>query len=194
MNHTELLHAELVRARQHDLMAEADRWRNLTIAAQHAGLIHTKHESNVSRLGFPAALIMLGVLLTVLIVAVPASAHEIDLGNDGVDWDCESFPEKNAADGYFAHDGGSADRNIDNLDPDGDGVPCNELPQDPGDDVPRSGNDNAENGSGAVTALPDTGTGRANADSDPVGPMALVVVVATIGGAVACERRRRSIG
>lgn len=47
-----------------------------------------------------------------------------DFGEDGIDRNCADFPELNAAQGYFESDGGSADRNIDNLDFDGDGNAC----------------------------------------------------------------------
>lgn len=190
MNHTELVQTELVRARRHDLLTAAERSRALNTATLHAPMVRRERVSNVSRLRFQAAVVVVGILLTLLIVAVPARAQAIDLGNDGIDLSCDAFPERNAADGYFAHHGRSADRNVDNLDPDGDGVPCNEATEEPRVDGPNPVNDSAGNDSGPVTTLPDTGAGRASADSDPAGPMALVAIMATIGGAVAFEWRR----
>jgi quercetin dioxygenase-like cupin family protein len=49
---------------------------------------------------------------------------EADLGNDGVDMNCGDFGELNAAQLYFTGDGGSADRNVDNMDADRDGAAC----------------------------------------------------------------------
>ena len=80
-------------------------------------------------------------LCTLLVVAVPAGAQDVDLGNDGIDMNCEDFAEFNAVNGYFLQDGGSVERNVDNLDPNGDGIPCNEVPDDTGDDGPDLGND-----------------------------------------------------
>ncbi len=75
-------------------------------------------------------LVVLIALAALLFTVGPAGAQEIDLGNDGIDLDCEDFPERNAAEGYFAYDGGSADRNVDGLDTNGDGIPCNEADYD----------------------------------------------------------------
>jgi hypothetical protein len=49
---------------------------------------------------------------------------EADLGNDGVDMNCADFGELNAAQLYFEGDGGSAERNVDNMDADRDGSAC----------------------------------------------------------------------
>jgi Cu/Zn superoxide dismutase len=76
-----------------------------------------------------------------LVLALPlalgsAAVAQLDLGNDGVDQDCADFFELNAAQAYFNTDGGSAERNVDNLDPTGEGRAC-EAPdqqiEDPGD-------------------------------------------------------------
>ena len=79
-------------------------------------------------------LLILMTLVSLLLVAIPASAQVTDLGNDGMDMDCDDFPERNAVEGYFATDGGSAERNVDDLDPDADGIPCNEAIDDGTDD------------------------------------------------------------
>ena len=69
-------------------------------------------------------------LSVLLLAALPTDARQgADLGNDGVDMDCADFGELNAARAYFATDGGSAARNVDNLDADRDGLAC-----EPGDD------------------------------------------------------------
>lgn len=93
-------------------------------------------------------LLMIVTLCTLLLFAVSASAQAVDLGNDGTDMSCEGFPEFNAANGYFLHDGGSAERNVDNVDPDGDGIPCNEMPDNADNDgasvSPGLGNDGVD--------------------------------------------------
>lgn len=66
----------------------------------------------------------------VYLVYVRTDAGGPDLGNDGVDYDCGDFPELNAAQGYFAGDGGSAARNVDDLDGNRNGAAC-ELGDDP---------------------------------------------------------------
>ena len=95
----------------------------------------------------PSRFVLVIVTLCTLLLAVaPASAQTGDLGNDGRDMNCEDFPEFNAANGYFLHDGGSAERNVDNLDPDGDGIPCNEVPDNADDDGASNGPDLGNDG------------------------------------------------
>lgn len=85
---------------------------------------------------------------------------QTDLGNDGVDMNCADFPELNAAQGYFLSDGGSADRNVDNLDFDGDGNAC-----ETGDERVLAGRDtdeqtdDGEDENGETGTLPNTGAG-----------------------------------
>jgi hypothetical protein len=132
-----------------------------------------------------------------------APAEDPDLGNDGVDMDCDDFPERNAAEGYFAHDGGSAERNVDGLDPDGDGIPCNEAVYD-GSDGGSDGQDGADQGSdvdapadpvsdaGApVVQLPVTGTGSSSV-STGAGVLALVGSLLAVAGAVMLGRIARA--
>ena len=69
------------------------------------------------------ALVLAASLALPLALAGPATA-QADLGNDGVDRDCADFFELNAAQAYFDTDGGSAARNVDNLDPTRDGLAC----------------------------------------------------------------------
>ncbi len=74
-------------------------------------------------------LVRLGALFAALALVLPLvpagpAAAQIDLGNDGVDRDCADFFELNAAQAYFETDGGGAERNVDNLDPTGDGRAC----------------------------------------------------------------------
>lgn len=128
-------------------------------------------------------------LAALLLAAGSASAQDIDLGKDGIDMNCEDFPERNAAEGYFAHDGGSAERNADGLDTDGDGIPCNEADYDGEEpeyvppvvgDEPQTDPEPGNDGDGsyvppvvgdepktdpvpaAVTSLPSTGAGDAS--------------------------------
>ena len=70
-------------------------------------------------------LVLVLVLALVPVLALAGrGAAQADLGNDGVDLDCADFPELNAAQGYFEGDGGAPGRNVDNLDPTGDGLAC----------------------------------------------------------------------
>jgi hypothetical protein len=89
-------------------------------------------------------LLILISALALLGVGTHASAQDVDLGNDGVDMNCEDFPEFNAVNGYFAYDGGSVDRNVDDLDPNRDGIPCNEVPDDAPTEGPDLGNDGVD--------------------------------------------------
>ena len=60
----------------------------------------------------------------IYLVYVPVSDSGKDLGNDGVDMNCDDFFELNAAQGYFVNDGGNADRNVDNMDANRNGAAC----------------------------------------------------------------------
>ena len=83
-------------------------------------------------------------LVLVLGLAATAGA-QADLGNDGVDMDCADFVELNAAQGYFVGDGGSAARNVDNLDADRDGAACESSDQTNEDTgAPDLGNDGVD--------------------------------------------------
>ena len=148
-------------------------------------------------------LLTLVTLCTLLIVATPVSAQDIDLGNDGIDMDCDDFPERNAVEGYFAHDGGSADRNVDDLDPDGDGIPCNEAIDDGGEEpeyVPPVVGDEPQtdpepgDGGNAVQHLPNTGVGdtRGEFGTDvAIAVMLTVVALCLMAGALSlrCSTR-----
>ena len=89
-------------------------------------------------------LVRLGGWFVVLVLALPLAlagpaAGQPDLGNDGVDRDCADFFELNAAQAYFDTDGGAPGRNVDNLDPTGDGLACraeDQAIEDPGDGAP----------------------------------------------------------
>ncbi len=74
-------------------------------------------------------LISLAAALLLASALTSAAAAQVDLGNDGIDKDCADFVELNAAQGYFVTDGGSAARNVDNLDPTGDGLACEAADQ-----------------------------------------------------------------
>jgi hypothetical protein len=104
-----------------------------------------------------------------------------DLGNDGIDKDCGDFVEMNAAQGYFEFDGGSAGRNVDDLDASGDGFACRDATDRAGEDT----------GSDDVAVLPRTGAGTiARHDSSQFALLLLVGVTAAIGFAAACAHRR----
>jgi hypothetical protein len=47
-------------------------------------------------------------------------------GHDAVDNDCADFPNQRAAQRYFTQDGGSATENVDRLDPNQNGIACEE--------------------------------------------------------------------
>lgn len=51
-------------------------------------------------------------------------------GQDGIDRDCSDFPTQGEAQQYFVLDGGSAQMNVDHLDPNHNGVACE--PGEPG--------------------------------------------------------------
>lgn len=132
---------------------------------------------------FSAVFLLLGLTLT-------ASA-QADLGNDGVDTDCNNnfFTSTEQARAYFADDGGSIDRNVDDLDRDRDGTACDagitdvggngsQFPGGGSDDGTDDGSDDGasddgtDDGSddgasvdgsddGETSELPDTGTGPA---------------------------------
>lgn len=110
------------------------------------------------------------VLLLGLTMSVGAQA---DLGNDGVDMDCADFPEQNAAQGYFESDGGSADRNVDRLDRDGDGIAC-EASDQAAEDTSDGDND------GDVDELPAVGSGPMTGSGAPV------VALMLAGSAAVC--------
>jgi len=87
---------------------------------------------------------------------------EPDLGNDGVDMDCLDFGELNAARAYFVGDGGSAARNVDNLDVDRDGLACA-----PGDDGDAAEPQPDTDGDGLTdVAEAERGTDPTNPDTD----------------------------
>ena len=128
-------------------------------------------------------LMAMATALVLLLGLTMSAGAQADLGNDGVDMDCADFPEQNAAQGYFESDGGSADRNVDRLDADGDGIACeanDQLAEDTSDGG--TGDDGADNGDddGDVDALPQTGAGPM-ADSDAPGMILLLA-----GSAVVC--------
>ncbi len=108
---------------------------------------------------------------------------QTDLGNDGVDLNCADFPELNAAQGYFEGDGGSADRNVDNLDFDGDGNVC-----EPGDERvlarrdtdEQTGDDDDEEDTEDTGTLPNTGSGVTT------GQAASGLLLALLGVSTAC--------
>lgn len=62
-------------------------------------------------------------LLTGLTVSAGAQA---DAGNDGKDTDCNNnfFTSQQQAQDYFVGDGGSKERNVDDLDRDNNGIAC----------------------------------------------------------------------
>jgi hypothetical protein len=121
------------------------------------------------------------VLVSLVCLATTAGAQQ-DLGNDGIDMDCDDFVEMNAAQGYFEFDGGSADRNVDGLDASGEGLACRDA-------VDRAGEDTASNGD--VAALPGTGTGTiAGTGSLPFALLLLVGAAAASFFAASGLRRR----
>ena len=50
--------------------------------------------------------------------------EQISAGEDGIDHDCADFTSQGAAQQYFVLDGGSAQANVDHLDPNHNGVAC----------------------------------------------------------------------
>jgi hypothetical protein len=136
--------------------------------------------------------------LSLLIALTVSSGAQADLGNDGIDKNCSTrdFDSVEEARAYFANDGGSATRNVDDLDRNGDGIACNSgLTNDggSGDDTGSgdtgndtgsgdTGNDtgSGDNG-GDATDLPNTGVGAASMSSGTeaalFGVMAAVLII-----------------
>ncbi len=148
-------------------------------------------------------LLPLFTLCMLLLVVVSAGAQEISLGSDGVDVDCDDFPERNAVEGCFTQNGGSGERNVDTLDPNGDGIPCNEEGYDGETDtdtgpesISADGTDTGDSGgadepAAPVVRLPVTGDGSGDERSG-AGLIALTVTLAAVMGAMllsVCLRR-----
>ena len=136
------------------------------------------HDGEIHRMR--RTLIAMATALVLLLGLTMSVGAQADLGNDGVDMDCADFPEQNAAQGYFESDGGSADRNVDRLDPGGDGIACeasDQLAEDTSDGD--TGNDD----DGDIDTSPTTGTGPM-AGSDAPGMILLLAgsAVCTLTG------------
>ena len=75
-----------------------------------------------------AATVLLSLAVGLIFSAPMTVLAGADLGNDGIDTDCpptsNDFVSVGAAQAYFEGDGGSVDRNVDDLDSDGDGLAC----------------------------------------------------------------------
>jgi endonuclease YncB( thermonuclease family) len=71
--------------------------------------------------GVAASLVLLGLVALALTLSVASSAGEPDR-------DCADFADQAEAQSFFEANGGSATNNFDNLDGDGDGVACEDLP------------------------------------------------------------------
>ncbi len=92
-----------------------------------------------------------------LVFGFAASAGAQDLGNDGVDMDCDDFGgDSAAAQAYFVGDGGSADRNVDDLDRDRDGGAC-DNPGGGGGSTDGGGTSGGDTGGGTTTGGPTSG-------------------------------------
>ncbi len=141
-------------------------------------------------------------------LSISASA-QADFGSDGIDTNCSTrdFDSVEEARAYFASDGGSATRNVDDLDRNGDGIACNSGlsndgssgGDDSGDDGAGTdtgtGNDDSSGGPDtngddpdAVTGLPETGVGDVSTTTGAT--MALFSVVSVLALIVASVVRR----
>jgi len=102
---------------------------------------------------------LLTAVALVLGVALSAGA-QADLGNDGVDRDCGEFGgDQGAAQEYFVGDGGSASRNVDDLDRDNDGDACESG----------GGSGSQDTGTDEGTGSEDTGTDEGTGSEDDTG-------------------------
>src|SRR5680860_886238 len=146
-----LLTRDLATAIYRDRLDEAAR-RRLT----HASRVDFSPRKRVFTMNLQRSFIALTAILALLLTFGAVNAQEIDPGNDGVDMDCGDFPERNAVEGYFAQDGGTAERNVDGLDPDGNGIPCDEADYDGETD---GGAVDADDDGNDVVGLPTTGAG-----------------------------------
>lgn len=149
------------------------------------------------------ALIATLALMTGLTVSASAQA---DLGNDGVDTNCNNnfFTSTEQAREYFANDGGSIDRNVDDLDRDRDGTACDAGIDDVGGDgsqFPGGGTDDgaADDGTdddgsddGETSELPDTGVGTMSNGSDSMLLVTALSGVAALLGVAALRVREQS--
>ncbi len=144
-------------------------------------------------------------------LATSSAVAQADSGNDGIDTNCNTafFTGVEQARQYFADDGGSASRNVDDLDRNGDGIACNSGLEDVGgngsqfpgggsgsgavedtDDVAVEEDDSADvalesddsdDGAAEVTAdLPATGTGPLASPSSSSGMLSLLAAGALL--------------
>lgn len=95
-----------------------------------------------------------------------AASAQADLGNDGIDTNCtnEYFTSTAQARQYFADDGGSINRNVDDLDRDGDGTACDQGIRDVGGNgslFPGGGGNDGTSGNDGTT-----GGGGGDTDTD----------------------------
>ncbi len=88
----------------------------------------------MQRIGMAISL-LIALVIGLFAVEGPVSA-QVDLGNDGIDYNCGQFTYQEDAQAYFNGDGGSIDRNVDDLDGafsqatpnEPDGLACDSLP------------------------------------------------------------------
>jgi hypothetical protein len=111
-------------------------------------------------------------------------SDDASVGTAQTDRDCPDFATQEEAQDYFRANGGDENNNVDNLDADGDGIACEDLPSRSADGTPVGG--------------VDTGWGGTAAGPDDPAPLAFVLTGVGLGllagwvAALAIRRRRPS--
>ncbi|SFJ80568.1 excalibur calcium-binding domain-containing protein [Thermoflavimicrobium dichotomicum] len=115
----------------------------------------------------------LGIVMGLFIFS--STTFAADNGNDGIDKNCSDFSTPEDAQAYFTNDGGSAARNIDDLDEDQDGIPCENLSSTGGNDTnngdssTNNEDSNTNNGNQNTGTSENPGTSDTNNTTDQVG-------------------------
>ncbi len=157
---------------------------------------------------------------TFLIIGMTLTAGaQADRGNDGIDTDCNNnfFTSTAQAREYFANDGGSATRNVDDLDRNNDGIACNSGIEDVGGNGSQfpggggsddgdtgsddggdtgSGDDGGDTGSGddggETAELPSTGVGTTANGTDSMLLVTALSGIAALLGFTALRARNQA--
>lgn len=108
-----------------------------------------------------------------MVMAMAAVMAGPALASHAGDRDCSDFKTQAAAQAFFNDHGGSASNNVDNLDRDRDGMPCEGLPG-------GSGNSNGNSGNGNGN-LPDSATDPVTGSVSTGTPLPLLVIVLGLG-------------
>jgi len=75
--------------------------------------------------------IVFGIVLLVFSGVIVLNRALAKDDGDGIDYDCSDFSYQEEAQKYFVAEGGSATKNVDNLDSDNNGIACESLDKTP---------------------------------------------------------------